>query len=160
MLNLRGEGVGIATAVNATGQGIGFAIPINMAKGIVAQLREHGKVVRSWLGVAVKDAPPGDPQRADPGRGVLVTEVTAGGPAASAGLHVGDMITGFEGHAIRTPARLRWYVSTAGVGRSVEVKVRRAGGPERAVRVSLAEVPPAEAARAEARAALGAGGGD
>ncbi|HEX9053159.1 MAG TPA: trypsin-like peptidase domain-containing protein [Anaeromyxobacter sp.] len=160
VLNLRGEVVGIATAVNATGQGIGFAIPINMAKGIIAQLRDHGKVVRSWLGVAVKDAPPvADPQ-AVAGRGVVVTEVTAGGPAASAGLRIGDVITGFEGHTVRTPARLRWYVSTAGVGRSVEVRVRRAGGPERAVHVSLAEVPAAEAARAEARAALGAGGGD
>ncbi len=165
VLNLRGEVVGIATAVNATGQGIGFAIPINMAKGIVAQLRDHGKVVRSWLGVAVKEPPPatdgrGESGRGEGGHGVVVTEVTAGGPAASAGLHVGDLITGFEGHSIRTPARLRWYVSTAGVGRSVEVKVRRAGGPERAVRVSLAEVPPAEAARAQARASLGSAARD
>ncbi len=160
VLNLRGEVIGIATAVNATGQGIGFAIPINMAKGIVAQLRDHGKVVRSWLGVAVKDSPPAQDPRGDAGRGVVVTEVTAGGPAASAGVKIGDVITGFEGHAIRTPARLRWYVSTAGVGRNVEVKLRRGGGPERAMRISLAEVPPAEAARAEARAALGAGGGD
>jgi serine protease Do len=146
--------------VNATGQGIGFAIPINMAKGIVMQLREHGKVVRSWLGVSVRDAPPPSDARPDPGRGVVVTEVTSGGPAASAGLKIGDVITGFEGHAIRTPARLRWYVSTAGVGRSVEVRVRRGTGPERAVRVSLAEVPATEAARAQARAAVGAGGGD
>jgi serine protease Do len=160
MLNLRGEVVGIATAVNATGQGIGFAIPINMAKGIVAQLRERGKVVRSWLGVAVREAPPGQLARGDPTRGVVVTEVTAGGPAAAAGLEIGDVITGFEGHAIRTPARLRWYVSTAGVGRNVEVKIRKSGGGERAVRVSLREVPPAEAARAAAQAAMGAGGGD
>jgi serine protease Do len=159
VLNLRGEVVAIATAVNATGQGIGFAIPINMAKGIVAQLRENGKVVRSWLGVAVRDAPPGQ-GAPDPGRGVVVTEVTSGGPAAAAGLKIGDVITGFEGHAVRTPARLRWYVSTAGVGRNVEVRVRRSGGPERVVRVSLREVPPAEAARAQARAAMGAGAGD
>jgi serine protease Do len=150
--------IGIATAVNATGQGIGFAIPINMAKGIVAQLREHGRVVRSWLGVAVKDAPPNQDPRDDAGRGVVVTEVTSGGPAAIAGLRIGDVITGFEGHAIRTPARLRWYVSTAGVGRNVEVRVRRPGGAERVLRVSLAAVPPAEAARAQARTALGAGG--
>ncbi len=152
VLNLRGEVVGIATAVNATGQGIGFAIPINMAKEIVAQLREHGKVVRSWLGVAVKDPADGSP---DPEDGVVVTEVTQGGPAARGGGHVGDVITGVEGHAIKTPARLHWYVSTAGVGKSVEVRVRRAGGNVRSIRVSLAEVPAAEQARAEARAALG-----
>jgi serine protease Do len=68
---------------------------------------------------------------------------------------VGDVITGFQGREVRTPARLRWYVSTAGVGREVEVRVRRGAGPERSVKVSLAEIPPAEAARAQARAALG-----
>jgi serine protease Do len=150
MLNLRGEVIGIATAVNATGQGIGFAIPINMAKEIVGQLRQHGRVIRSWLGVSVRDAP-----TAEARTGVVVTEIAEGGPAAGAGLRVGDVITGFEGHAIRTPSRLRWYVSTAGVGRSVEVKVRRGTGPEQSVRVSLGALPAAEEARAQARAALG-----
>jgi serine protease Do len=150
MLNLRGEVIGIATAVNATGQGIGFAIPINMAKEIIGHLRQSGRVVRSWLGVAVREPSPPDAPA-----GVVVTEVAEGGPAATAGLKVGDVITGFEGHSIRTPARLRWYVSTAGVGRSVEVRLRRGAGPEQAVRVSLAEVPAAEQARAQARAALG-----
>ncbi len=149
VLNLRGEVIGIATAVNATGQGIGFAIPINMVKEVLGQLRQTGKVVRSWLGVAVQ------PAAQDPAPGVVVTDVAAGGPAASAGVKVGDVITGFEGHAIRTPARLRWYVSTAGVGRSVEVRLRRGAGPEHALRVSLAEVPPAEQARSHARAMLG-----
>jgi serine protease Do len=151
VLNLRGEVIGIATAVNATGQGIGFAIPINMAKEIVGQLRDNGRVVRSWLGVAVRDSPPAS----GGGAGVVVTEVAKDGPAAAAGVAVGDVITGFQGHEIRTPARLRWYVSTAGVGREVEVRVRRGPGPERSVRVSLAEVPAAEEARAQARAVLG-----
>jgi serine protease Do len=150
LLNLRGEVIGIATAVNATGQGIGFAIPINMAKEVISQLRERGRVVRSWLGIAVRDPSPSDAPA-----GVVVTEVTAGGPAAAAGVKVGDVITRFEGHDIRTPARLRWYVSTAGVGRSVEVRLRREKGPEQSVRVSLSEVPAAEAARAHARATLG-----
>jgi serine protease Do len=154
VLNLRGEVIGIATAVNATGQGIGFAIPINMVKEVIGQLRDRGRVVRSWLGVAVRDPTP-----ADPPQGVVVTEVAAGGPASAAGLKVGDVITGFEGHDINTPARLRWYVSTAGVGRSVELKLRRNRGPEQAVRVSLVEVPAAEQARAHARALGGTGSG-
>jgi serine protease Do len=107
-------------------------------------------VVRSWLGIAVRDPTP-----ADPPAGVVVTEVTAGGPAAAAGVRVGDVITTFEGHDIQTPARLRWYVSTAGVGRSVEVRLRRNRGPEQSVKVSLGEIPAAEQARAHARAALG-----
>jgi serine protease Do len=154
VLNLRGEVIGVATAVNATGQGIGFAIPINMVKEVVSQLRQKGRVVRSWLGVAVKD-PTDGAAAADPAEGVVVTEVAAGGPAARGGLRVGDVITNFEGHDIRTPARLRWYVSTAGVGKSVEVRVRRGTGTEQTLRISLVEVPAAEQARAEARAALG-----
>ncbi len=151
VLNLRGEVIGIATAVNATGQGIGFAVPINMAKEILGQLRERGRVVRSWLGIAVQEAPPRQGVRA----AVVVTEVTSGGPADTAGVRVGDVITGFQGHAIRTPARLRWYASTAGVGREVEVRLRRGAGPERSFRVALAGIPPAEEARAAARAAVG-----
>ena len=150
VLNLRGEVIGIATAVNATGQGIGFAIPINMAKEIVNQLRERGRVVRSWLGVAVRETPPGSGE----GPGVVITDVDASGPAATAGLRVGDVITNFEGHEVRTSGKLRWYVSTAGVGRQVEVRLRR-GAAERSVKVSLVQVPAAEEARAQARAALG-----
>jgi serine protease Do len=151
ILNLRGEVIGIATAVNATGQGIGFAIPINMAKEIVGQLRERGRVVRSWLGVAVREAPP---EAGLVRAGVVVTEVATGGPAAAAGLRIGDVITGFQGHDIRNSGRLRWYVSTAGVGREVELRLRR-GGSERSVRVSLVQVPAAEEARAHAQAVLG-----
>jgi serine protease Do len=149
VLNLRGEVIGIATAVNATGQGIGFAIPINMAKQIVGQLKEKGRVVRSWLGVAVREAAAGTDRN-----GVVVTEIASGGPAASAGVKVGDVITSFQGHDVRSSGRLRWYVSTAGVGREVELRLRR-DGAERSVRVSLAQVPAAEDAKAQARAVLG-----
>jgi serine protease Do len=152
VLNLHGEVIGIATAVNATGQGIGFAIPINMAKEVLGQLKEKGRVVRSWLGIAVKEVP--TDQASTRSSGVQVTEVAVGGPAASAGLKVGDVITSIQGHAVKTPAKLRWYVSTAGVGRDVEVRVRR-GEAERSVHASLAEVPAQEQARAEAKAVLG-----
>jgi len=146
VLNLRGEAIAIATAVNATGQGIGFAVPINMAKEILGQLRDKGRVDRSWLGIAVRA-----PEAGERGGGVVVTEVAAGGPAAHAGLAPGDVITGFGGREVRSPARLRWYASTAGIGRAVEMKVRRGDGPERAVQVSLA-APPGEARPAQARA--------
>ncbi len=152
LIDLRGEVIGIATAVNATGQGIGFAIPINMAKEILGQLKDRGRVVRSWLGVSVKEAP------TDPGvptSGVQITELAPNGPAASAGLKVGDVITSVQGHEIRSPARLRWYVSTAGVGHEVELRLRRAGAGERAIKVPLAEVPAEEQARAQARELLG-----
>jgi len=138
LVNLLGEVVGIATAINATGQGIGFAVPINMAKEILQQLREHGHVVRSWMGLSVRELR--GPGRAGKGRELVVTEVVNGGPAAAGGLKVGDIITGFGAHRLPSAARLRWYVATAGVGRSVSLTVRR-GAAEHSVRVELGELP-------------------
>ena len=154
LINLRGEVVGIATAINATGQGIGFAVPINMAKGILQQLRERGHVVRSWMGVSVRELRH-IALGSDGGRQVVVTGVVNGGPAATSGLKVGDVITGFDGQRIPSAARLRWYISTAGVGRSISLTVRRSGA-ERSVRVLLAELPRSE----EAEAATGTDAGD
>jgi serine protease Do len=151
ILDLQGAVIGIATAVNATGQGIGFAIPINMAKAVVGQLRSSGKVVRSWLGVSVKDLPPD----LDDSAGVEVTEISRGGPAQKAGLRVGDVIVTVEGHAIRNPARLRWFVSTAGVGHEVALALQHRGEPDRTIKAVLAPAPAQEQARAELRPALG-----
>jgi serine protease Do len=137
IVNLRGEVIGIATAINATGQGIGFAVPINMAKEILGQLRQHGRVVRSWMGVSVRE------EKAKPGgagRTVVVTNVVSGSPAAASGVRVGDVITDFDGRRVATAARLRWYVATAGVGRAVSMAVRRGEG-QRSLNVQLAEVP-------------------
>jgi serine protease Do len=142
-VNLRGEVVGIATAINATGQGIGFAVPINMAKEIVGQLRDHGRVVRSWMGVSVREVRRKAEATAR-GRDVVVTSVVSGGPAAASGVRVGDVITAFDGRRVPSAARLRWYVSTAGVGRAVSLTVRR-GEAERSLRVELGEVPDAGA---------------
>ena len=138
LVNLRGEVVGIATAINVIGQGIGFAVPINMAKGILQQLRERGRVVRSWMGVSVRDL--GRVALGSGGRLVVVTGVVSGGPGAASGLKVGDVIIKFDGRRVASAARLRWYVSTAGVGRSVSLRVRRSG-TERSVRVELTEPP-------------------
>ncbi|BDG08307.1 S1C family serine protease [Anaeromyxobacter paludicola] len=154
VLNLRGEVVGIATAVNATGQGIGFAVPINMAKEILGQLRAQGKVVRSWLGVSVREVSRDLARAAGLGaeRGVMVTSVAEGGPGARAGLRVGDVITGFGGRAVRNAARLRWQVATAGVGRRVALTIRRGRDEERALAVQLTPAPPGEERVAGARA--------
>ncbi len=143
LVNLLGEVVGIATAINATGQGIGFAVPINMAKEILAQLRERGRVVRSWMGLSVRERREAAPGAG--GREVVVTEVVNGGPAAASGLRVGDVITGFDGRRFPSAARLRWYVATAGVGRGVSLTVRR-DGTERSVRVALGKLPDADEA--------------
>lgn len=143
VVNLQGEVIGIATAINAAGQGIGFAVPINMAKQVVGQLRERGRVVRSWMGVSVREIrhnlarPPGS------GREVVVTEIVKGGPAALSGLRVGDVIAGLNGQVIPSAARLRWDVASAGVGRRVSLQVRR-GGDLRSLQVQLGQLPEVE----------------
>ncbi len=152
LIDLNGDVVGIAAAVNATGHGIGFAIPVNMAKAVLDQLQSNGRVVRSWLGVSVKELPA---RLDDPTLGVEVTEVAMGGPAQKAGLRSGDIITTVQGHAIQNPARLRWFVSMAGVGKEVAMALRHRGEADRTVRVVLSEVPTTEQAKAESRGSLG-----
>jgi serine protease Do len=144
LVNLRGEVVGIATAINVTGQGIGFAIPINMAKEVLAQLRAHGRMIRAWMGVSVRELPREQGERTRT-RGVMVTAVDSRGPAASAGLSPGDVITAFDGREVPSPARLRWLVASAGVGRRVPISVRR-GAAERAFEVELSPLPAPERA--------------
>jgi len=77
LINMKGEVVGINTAIVATGQGIGFAVPINLAKGIFKQLREYGEVTRGWLGVAIQDITGelAEYYGIEAKEGVLVTEV-------------------------------------------------------------------------------------
>jgi serine protease Do len=127
LLNLRGEVIGINAAVSREGQGIGFAIPINMAKAIVPQLRTSGKVERSWLGVFVGPVTPevarasGVPEVT----GVLITRVVVGGPADVAGMKVDDVIVAFAGAPVTGVPDLRWRASLGGIGNEVPVRVRR-----------------------------------
>ena len=142
LLNLKGEVIGINTAINAAGQGIGFAIPVNMVKVLVPQLRERGRVVRSWIGIHIQ------PVSRELARsfglsephGALVAEVVPGAPGAKAGLQAGDVILGFNSHVIRKHNDLPWLASTAGVGSKVALKVMRQG-QEVALTMTLSEQP-------------------
>ena len=122
--------VGINAAVNPSGQGIGFAVPINMVKTILPQLYAQGFVQRSWMGLSIQEqvspelaASFGAPE----GKGVLVTEVTADGPADQVGLKVGDIITTFDGEPLFESWRLRWLSSISGVDKTVKLAWLRDG---------------------------------
>jgi serine protease Do len=144
LFNMRGEIVGINTAINAAAQGIGFAIPINMVKQILPQLRANGRVTRSWLGIGIQSLSPQNAQRLGipDGDGALVAEVVAGGPAAAAGLRPGDVIRSFDGHAIDDSSELPWLASTAGVGHVARLVIIR-DRTEQEVSLRLAEMPAA-----------------
>jgi len=129
LINMKGEVVGINTAIIASGQGIGFAIPINMAKEIVPQLQEKGHVTRGWLGVSIQEVTPelaksfGLKER----KGALVAQVVSGSPAEKAGIEQGDVIVGFNGKEIADSKDLPRIVASTPVGKDVTIKLSRDG---------------------------------
>jgi serine protease Do len=127
LFNMRGEVVGINTAIIAGGQGIGFAIPVNMAKDVLKQLKEHGRVTRGWIGVSIQTLTP-ELARSfglkEPS-GALVSSVNPGEPAEAAGLKAGDIIVSFDNKKIGALNDLPRVVAATPPGRSVEVVVTR-----------------------------------
>ncbi len=141
LLNIRGEVIGINTAIVASGQGIGFAIPINMARRVMDDLVKKGKVTRGWLGVGVQ---PLTPELAKSfgvsGDGVLVNQVMPKSPAELAGLKVGDLILRVDGKAIKDPRDLQRIIAEAPIGKRVELDILREKD-RRAISVQVAEMP-------------------
>jgi serine protease Do len=141
LINLRGEVIGINTAIVAAGQGIGFAVPSNIAWAVVAQLKEKGKVARGWIGVSTQTVT-SDLASAlglkEP-KGALVSDVTAGGPAAAAGIKRGDVILTFNGKEIKTVFDLPRWVADAPIGKVAPVRIVR-DKKEITLRVTVAEL--------------------
>ncbi|HEY6837685.1 MAG TPA: DegQ family serine endoprotease [Geobacteraceae bacterium] len=129
LFNSKGEVIGINTAIIAGGQGIGFAIPVNMAKSILTQLKEKGKVIRGWLGVAIQPVTP-DLAKSfglKSEKGALVSEVLPDGPAEKAGLKAGDIILEFDGKPIHEAGDLPRVVAATTVGKKAVLKIVRDG---------------------------------
>ncbi len=158
LLNLDGKVIGVNTAIVAAGQGIGFSIPINQAKDVMRQLIAGGRVVRGWLGIAIQDitdelaATFGVKER----QGVLVADVMAGGPAATAGLKPGDVIVELNGVPIKEVPELQRRVAGVAPGGVARLTVMRDKKPVR-VSVRIGEMPGEEPVRAEAQDAEGWG---
>ena len=144
LLNLRGEVVGINTAIRANANNIGFAIPINMVKSILPSLVRDGRVIRSALKVQVNGVTEDDMRklRRPDRRGAIVRAVEPGGPAERAGIAANDVILAFNGTIIADPNELRWLASLAGVGNTATVRLAR-GERVFDVRVVLAPLPEA-----------------
>jgi len=134
MFNMDGEVIGINTAIISPGStggsvGIGFAIPSNMAKVVVDQLREFGHTKRGWLGVRIQtiDEDMAKTLNLDHPHGALIAEVTAGGPAEKAGIKARDVILTFDGKDISESRKLSRVVADSRVGSEVPVVVWRDG---------------------------------
>jgi serine protease Do len=140
LLNLAGEVIGINSQIftNSGGGSIGlsFAIPVDVAKNVITQLRETGKVERGWMGVGIDSV---DQEKAeafglDRPHGALVNGVIKGGPAEAAGIKTGDVIVKFNSHDIRTREDLPYFVGMLKPGTEVTVDIVRPEGSAESAR--------------------------
>ncbi len=161
MFNLDGEVIGINSVIISPyggSAGIGFAIASNLARNVIEQLRDHGRVRRGWLGVRIQTVTDelAEGLRLDGTSGALVASVTEGGPAEAAGIEQGDVILRFDGQEVGEMRKLPRMVAETGIGKAVEVVVWRKGeevmlqvelgelDEEQMAAATLGEEPPAE----------------
>ena len=142
LVNLRGEVIGINTAIVATGQGIGFAIPANMVKRVTAQLMDRGKVTRGWIGIAMEPLTNELAQSFGlrEARGAVVARVYPGGPAAAAGIEKNDVVLTFEGVPVEDYRQLQRLSADAEVGKTVKLEILR-NRERRTIELRVAEAP-------------------
>lgn len=140
LIDMDGQVVGINTAIIQSGQGIGFAIPSNLAKGIVDQLKANGNVTRGWLGVSIQGVTKdiADYYGLSDTKGALVMEVFPGDPADKAGIKAKDIIVSIDGKAVDDSRDLTNIVALIPVGEKVKVKILR-DGKEKTVTVQIAK---------------------
>ncbi len=144
LLNIRGELVGINSAIYQKAEGIGFAIPIDKARRIVDNLITYGKVHRAWLGVHVQDLTPELARHfaASEKHGVLVTRVFEGSPAAQAGLARGDVLLSLDGNPLKDRDGFLERLAGYTAGSQVKLRLLRKG-EERTVKLVAREIPDA-----------------
>ena len=140
LIDMEGKVIGINTAIIAGGSGIGFAIPINLVKNIVDQLKSSGEVTRGWLGVGIQNI---SKQVAEyygikSRKGVLVTEVFPNDPAGLAGIEPHDIILSINGKEVGTAREITSMIANIGVGETVKIKVLR-NGKTRTFKVKIAK---------------------
>ncbi len=145
LINVAGELVGINTAVlaqDSSTEGIGFAIPVDLVRGVVAEIKKHGRVIRGWMGLEPDDLT--NAERAAMGIegnvGILLSDVYEGGPAAAADLRRGDVIIAINGEQIFSQRQARLLVAGANPGDEVELVGIR-GGERFTTSVIAAERP-------------------
>lgn len=145
LVNVRGEAIGMNTAINPSGQGIGFAIPINMAKDIMQDLIQNGRVRYGYMGIGLRELNKtlAEGLGVDVEHGILVDDVVADTPAEEAGLQRGDIIVEFNGEDVRDDSRFRLKVGTTPPGTKVDLVVVR-DGKRKNISLTLGERPEPE----------------
>ncbi len=142
LFNLKGEVVGVNTAIVARGQGIGFAIPIDLAEFVIDQLKSDGKVVRGWLGVYVQKVTPeiASSFGLKEDEGALVSDLAPDGPAEKAGIKRGDVVIEFNGKKVKDVSDLTSLAAETTPGTEVDVEIIE-DGKTKTIKVKLEEFP-------------------
>jgi serine protease Do len=143
LLNIRGEVIGINTAIRSGAQNIGFAIPVDVASEVVKGLLSGGKISRPYLGLYMQDIEPQIAKSLGLGEknaGVIVAKVSEGSPAAVAGLQQGDIIQKIDGEDVRTAKEIQAVVRKHRPGDTLHMAILR-GGALKAVPVRIGEYP-------------------
>ena len=145
LVNTRGELIGINTAIFSRSggyQGIGFAVPSNMARLVMDQLLQKGKVTRGWLGVTIQEITPELSQKfgLKTAKGALIGDVAKGSPAEKAGIKRGDIILEFNGKKVSDVGNLRNMVAQSKVGVQIPLTIMRSG-KEYGINVTTSELP-------------------
>ena len=159
LINLRGEVVGITTAIYSQSGGnigIGFAIPTNSIKEVLPQLKDKGRVVRGYLGTTVQKITPeiADSLGVKQQRGALVADVVRGSPAERAGIKTGDIITEFNSKEVKDSTELPGLVARVAPGTGTSIKVLR-DGKEMTLAITVGEMRDTEVAASGQQGELG-----
>ncbi len=151
LVNTNGELVGINTAVISSlaggrtpPEGIGFAIPINLVRGVMAQLIEHGRVIRGYLGIDTSDLPAREAESFGVDGPAVLVEAVRGGPALAAGLLPGDVLTHINTQRVLSAQQAMNMVASTQPGASIRIRVSRVGGEVIDTEAVLIERPPQE----------------
>ncbi|MBI4533482.1 MAG: PDZ domain-containing protein, partial [Candidatus Melainabacteria bacterium] len=143
LLNLKGEVIGINTAIQANAQNIGFSIPIDIAKSVAEDLIANKKIVRPWLGIAMQELDGtmakslGLPETTN---GVVIANMIEGSPAEASGLQRGDVIQKIDGHEMLNAKQVQEYVRSHKVSETLNFYVLRGNAPK-AVAVNIGQYP-------------------
>jgi serine protease Do len=146
LINSRGQVIGINTLIITQGvpqsSGVGFAVPINVAKEVIPQIRDKGKVVRGWLGVQIQQVTEdlAKTLKMKEAKGALVSDVTTDGPAEKAGVKPGDVVIGVDDRVLVDNSELSRYIASRPPGATVRLKLLREG-VEKSISVTLGTFP-------------------
>lgn len=132
LLNVRGQVIGINTVKVTSAEGIGFAVPINVVKGVIKQLDERGEFIDPYIGIFAYDREVMPYVNASVAitKGIYISNIDENGPAAKAGLKVGNIIVSVDGNEVNTMAQFRTYIYTKRPGETVSVRIQTDGSTQ------------------------------